>query len=233
MKFSKRKNCFNCGYPLHLQDLKNSQWIDNVQEFNFICSSCNSNNYVKFSLFDKNGHVNRSYIAILKDDKEYISGERLTNLFNHINSCDECKKRLNEEYIADVEEKIRFNERSLLYFIRHADDVYKELINYKFENDHVKYFKFEDKSFVIKEDDEFYRDDDRCQICYYLRNEEQCLLGMVCFSIFNKEKVVLDKIWFRSEDNLKKEQHFFNLLKEEKIKLRLETIEKIFKTLQN
>ena len=233
MGFNKRKNCGSCGHPLHLQDLKESQWDDDTQNFIFVCSACNSNNSVKFDLFNYDGHVNRRYLAILKDDKDYLSGERLTRFFAHVDACDNCKARLNEEYIAEVEEKIKFNEKSLLYLVRHAEDVFQD-VTAIYENSHIKRFSFKGDTYEINEDDEFYRDEgDRLQICYYLRNDKQCLMGMVCFSIGKKEKIILEKIWFRTEENLKKEQELFRLLKEGKIKLRLETIEKIFQTLHD
>lgn len=234
MGFNKRTNCIECGHPLHLQDLKNSQWIDDDQEFNFVCSACGRENLVKFGLFNKNGHIEKSYLSIIKDDKDYLTGERLSRFYNHINNCELCKNELNEEYILEVEEKIKFNERSLLYFTRNSQDIFKKLtkLDYERNNDHIKWFSYFCK-FKIDEDDEFYRYEkkDYLQICYYLR-QNSCLSGMVCFSIV-KEDVILEKIWLRSEENLKKEQELFRLLKEGKIKIKLDTIKKIFKALHN
>ena len=83
MIFSKRMNCSECNHPLYLQDVSSCNWIDDVQEFVFVCSSCKKENIVKVKLFDSNRHIRRSYLAIMKDDSTYLNNEQLEKVSKH------------------------------------------------------------------------------------------------------------------------------------------------------
>jgi len=226
--FSKRMNCSECNHPLYLQDVSSCNWVDDVQEFVFVCSSCKKENVVKVKLFDLNGHIRRSYLAIMKDDSTYLNNEQLEKVSKHLEECEYCKSRVNDEYVEEVEEKIRFNEKSMDFFESNGKEINEKI---KIETiDRSKFFMFDNEKYIINEQDEFFRNNGcGINVCYYMR-QGFCLVGMACIRILNDE-VFLHKIWLRSKVQVEKEKVFFEKLKSGEIKLKLDTLGKIFQTI--
>jgi len=228
MSFNKKTNCSNCGHPLHLQDLQLSEWDDTGQIFYFICQSCEHETIVKYKLFNANGHLNKITFRIIKDDTDYIRNGQLAKVTEHLSSCELCRQQVDEEYLEEVEEKVRSNEKSLAYFLKHAHSVnlkvVADVVGFR-----IKSFIYEGLKLDLNSDDEFYSDDNTV---YYYIKKDQCLVGMACFKFVNAN-TILDRIWLRSPEVVNKERDFFQGVKEGRIKIRLDSIQKIFHALNN
>ena len=242
MNYYKKTNCDHCYYPLHLQDLNRNQWIGNTEEFIFQCSFCGKETIIKSNLFIDN-HISENYLNVIRDDPDYFSKDYQDKIYSHLKECLECKDKFEEGFLESIENKIKFSRKSLEHFKKYSQQVLRELnddeVEYVENNDavHIKKFYY-DKDYVLEEDDEFYRDkkklktiEDVEEICYFIK-EEQYVIGHVSFLVKNKT-IVLDRIWFLSNDIIEKRNKFFKDLEQGKIKIKLNTLEKIYSKLNN
>jgi len=249
MAFSKRTNCKKCGFPLHLQDLKSKEWEGEDEKFVFECSACNEQNVIKSSLFiDDHLNISKDYLAIVKEDREYLPSELFEKIIFHIENCEECRNRLNEKYLTEIENKIKSNERTLSFFEKNSLEIMEKLeavntienginqieIYQNAQSDvYIRRFSYKDNIYELNEDDEFFRkqdDDLSIQRLYYYIRQDVYLSGMVSFYIKNGD-ICLERIWFRTLESMAKEKEFIQELKDGKIKIKLETISRIFKFL--
>jgi hypothetical protein len=228
MKYNKKTNCIECGCPLNLQDMKETRWENDYLEFVFVCCSCKKENIVKSKLF-RNEHISRNFLKIIKEDKSYLPADKLNLLHNHLEKCEECRNKFNEEYLLEVEEKIRFNEYSLKCLNNNGQEIKKELTSDSFSlvDGQVKSFFFENKKYDTDED--FFKQDTK--ICYYLKNGNELTVGLACLEVSN-EKVIIHKIWLISDELLKKEQELIQKIKKND-KIKLETLIKIYHSLDS
>jgi hypothetical protein len=229
-------NCCNCFGQLGIYDLKHNSWNTDVEEFVFICPVCKTENTIRSSLF-KNNHIALHYLTLYKENQINIPIEQKKILEEHVRNCPECTKALNELLLTEIEDKFRFNEQSFEFFSKHAKLIAKQLddgrIVAEIKDGHasVKFFEFEDKKYQLTESDEFYRKDDFLEgnqslpierIAYYLF-EAHWLLGMVSFLAY-KDKLVLEKIWFKPPNIINLEKKFIDDLKKRRIDLKLDTL---------
>jgi hypothetical protein len=127
---------------------------------------------------------------------------------------------------------MKFDKKTLEFFMNNSKEIFKELETVTFHKNGkgivIDDFELENKHYIIKDEDLFFRD--QVRICYYLRID-CCLAGLVSF-LNSENRVILERIWFRAEESIKKEQKFFQDLKNKKIKLELQTLETIFKRIR-
>lgn len=224
MTFSRKTNCSECGYPLYLQDISSCDWNGNVQEFIFICSSCKSENVMKKKLFDANGHIKSSYLSVMKENSSYLNGEQLEQVSKHLAECDHCKKVVDEDLLDDVEEKIKFNEMSFKFFQRNGTEVKEKIMI-----NEAKTFEFDNETFQINEQDEFYRKNGNgINVCFYMRQDSH-LTGMACVRTIDEESF-LTGIWLKPKEQIRKEKEFFDKLRNGE-KIKLDTLKQIFQAI--
>lgn len=235
MSLSKKLNCKSCESPLYWQDLETINWVNDHQDYVFICSECDTENIIQTRLF-RDGHITKIYFDVLKDEKDRncFPSEQLQKISEHLEHCNQCSEKLNEAILNEIEEKVKFNEKSYRYFIRKSNNIFKDLENtITTEDGHIEKFSYGGKDYTVNKDDEFFRETTNTvrKICYYLKIEN-CTIGMVSF-IFSGEKIILEKIWFRPTEIINKQRKLFQDIKEGKVKIRLDTLYKIFKTLHD
>ena len=224
--------CVKCKKTLYLSDVESNTWYDDHEEFVLTCSYCSEKNYIQVKLFDEHGHITKYNLEMLKKEKNYLPEKQMQMLTNHLHECNVCSEALNCCILNEIETKLRFNEKTLNFFMSNSKEILKEISNVKFHTNgigvKVDLFEFENKQYSISDEDIFYRDNER--ICYYLRLDF-CLAGLASF-LNSVNKIVLERIWLRTEQSIKKEQRFFQDLKDKKIKLDLQTLETIFKRIR-
>ena len=229
-------NCCNCFGQLGIYDLKSNSWNVDVEEFVFICPVCKTENTIRSLLF-KETHIAIHYLTLYKENPSNIQEEQRKILENHVAKCDECSKTLNELILTEIEDKFKFNEQSFEFFNKHAKLVAKQLADDKIVTEiknnimSVKFFEYDEKKYQLTENDEFSRKEDFLEgnkslpierIAYYLF-EEHWLLGIVSFLVY-KDKVILEKIWFKPSNIQALEKKFIEDLKKRKIDLKLDTL---------
>lgn len=241
MTYNKKTNCDHCFYPLNLQDLDRKQWNGDVEEFVFQCSFCGKETIVKSNLFDEE-HINDNYLNVIREDPDYFSKDYQDKIFEHLKNCLFCKDKFEEDFLDSIENKIKFSQKSLEHFRKYSQQILIELNDVEYFKDsngvNIREFRYDDKIYLIDEDDEFYRDkkklktiDNVEEICYFIK-ENQNIIGNVSFLI-KEEKIVLDRIWFLSNTIIEKRHKFFKDLEQGKIKIKLNTLEKIYSKLNN
>jgi hypothetical protein len=224
LTFSRKTNCSECGYPLYLQDINSCNWKGDVQEFVFVCSSCKSENVIKKKLFDQNGHIKHSYLAVMKENSSYLSGEQLEQVSKHLSECEHCKKCVDENLLDDVEEKMKMNDLSFRFFQKNGTELKEKIMIAE-----SKIFQFENETFQINEQDEFYRKNGNgMNVCYYMRQDSH-LTGMACVRTIDGE-TFLTGIWLKPKEQIKQEKEFFERLRNGE-KLKLDTLKQIFQAI--
>jgi len=155
----------------------------------------------------------------------------LQMILEHMNNCQLCKETSDNCILNEIETRMKFNEKSLTFFMNNSQEVFKEIFDATFHKNGnglcIESFELNDKKYVVKEEDQFFKDNVR--VCYYLRIDH-CLAGLASF--LNSDKVILERIWLRSEESIRKEQRFLQDLKDKKINLELQTLETIFKRIR-
>lgn len=216
--------CYKCDKSLYLSDVESDKWYDDREEFILKCSYCGEENKIIIQLFIE-GHINKYNLEMLKQDKNYLPEKQIEIIKNHLENCQICRDSIDELYLEEATSNVNFNQESLKYFDIHSKEINSEIF---VESNGVKKFSYENQVYILKPEDEFYRENNK--IYYYLK-EDICLAGMVSIMEINNN-FKLDKIWLRSKESLEKERNFFELLKDKKIKLELQTLETIFKRLR-
>jgi len=223
--------CIGCGRSLYLSDVEENIWHDDYEEFILTCHYCGQKNNIIIRLFDEAGHISKYNLEMLKTEKNYLPEKQLQTVSEHLKNCQSCSEALDNCILNEIETKVKFNEKTLTFFMNNSKEIFKEMNEVTFHNNGkglcVEAFELSDNKYTLKEEDSFFRDSVR--VCYYLRINH-CLVGLVSF--LNSDKVILERIWLRSSESIKKEQKFFQDLKDKKIKLELQTLATIFKRIR-
>jgi len=220
--------CSNCNKSLYLSDVESNTWHTEFEQFVLSCSFCGEKNFIDVNLFDENRHITKFNLEMLKKEKRYLPDQQMQLISEHLQNCNPCSEALNCCILNEIETRLRFNEKTLNFFMNNSKEVFREISEAKWHLNgtdiKIDAFKLNDKEFSIKDEDIFFKD--KVRICYYLRLDS-CLAGLASF-LNSSDKIILERIWTRSEASIKKEQNFFQDLKDKKIKLDLETLETIF-----
>jgi len=233
--------CSLCNTSLSLQDVDRNIWKEQSEEFIIKCPVCQTEKILISELFE-HGHINKQYFAIIVSDSDSNNKEKLTDyipqnlkqkIFDHLSSCQICSEKIEEFRLNKIFKKINLNEETYNFFIKCANDVIIELNreNISFKNNNICSFKFENQTYTIDQNNIFYSCEKTLegikieQKCYLLEKNSYNI-GMVSF-VFSNNKIILEKIWLKSEQRLEKEKTLLTNLKNGKIRILFELIDKL------
>lgn len=234
--------CSRCSTSLSIQDLDKNEWLENCEIFTLKCPVCSQESKLESNLFDEHGHLSNQYLKIIvidsKDNKKekylnYIPLFQRNKILNHLSSCSICSERTEELRLSEISYELDFNEKIYKFFIEKSKDVYKELDPTKIQLDDssIKSFTFEDETYEIKEEDLFYHNNQKLnnvdieRLCYNLEKDEFSV-GMVSF-VKSNGKIILEKIWLKSEQRIEKEKEFLQNIRSGKIRILFDLIQKL------
>ena len=233
--------CSKCGTSLSIQDVEKNEWLDDSEIFIIKCPVCEHELKLISSLFDSD-HLSSQYIRMIVLDSKFEVKEKYTDyipekqrkkIFDHISSCSICSNKIESFRLTEISKEFEFNESTYKFFVEKAKDVVKELEpkQIKINGTGIEGFTFEDKFYDVSLNNLFCRHEEKIndvkieRLCYGLEKDD-FNIGMVSFVKSNK-KVILEKIWLKSEERLKKEKQFLLNLKSGKIRILFELIKKL------
>jgi hypothetical protein len=233
--------CKNCDTLLSLQDLEKNEWHDDSEVFYIKCSVCNYITTLNSNLFEQ-GHVSQQYLGLIiydsgsqKEEKfiNYIPEIQRKKLFEHLENCDECKKKIESIRLDEVLKQIRFNEKTYNFFVAKAKNVIKQLDHdkVKLKDGKITSFIFENEQFTLNQEDLFYQKKDvlndiEINRLYYDIKKNNFHIGIVSFAISN-DRIILEKIWLKSENLIEKEKEFLKNLRSGKFRILFDLITKL------
>jgi hypothetical protein len=207
------------------------------------CPSCEFESKLVSPLFEEQ-HVSQQYLRMIvsdsKNDKKekltnYIPEQQRKNIFDHVSSCKKCSERIDDLRLSEISKEIKFNEKTYVFFVAKAKDIIKELDPSKNQVElnciGVKSFLFEDEHYHVCEEDLFYHHHGELngvmieRFCYNLEKEEFSI-GMVSF-VMSNGKIILEKIWLKSQQRIEKEKQFLSNLRSGKIRILFDLIQKL------
>ena len=234
--------CNNCKTLLSIQDIENSEWKEDSEEFILKCPICNTEKIIVSRLFESN-HISNQYLQLIVMDTEKQKKEKYLNyvpenqrqlLISHLKNCETCSSTLESLRLNKAYKDFETSENTYKFFISKAKDVIKELKKEEYKsNKKTKdiVFVFDDEKYLLTCENIFYEKDDNIgcikikRKCYVLEKEEHDI-GMVSF-VITSEKIILEKIWLKSEFRIAKEKQFLSNIKTGKIRLLLNLIQKL------
>jgi hypothetical protein len=234
--------CYNCGTSLSIQDVERNEWLDDCEIFIIKCSTCSNQTKLESFLFDVDNHLSSQYIKMIFLDSKFETKEKYTNyipekqrkmIFDHVSSCSVCSNKIENLRLSELTKEFKFNESAYKFFIERSKDVIKELKQkqIKVNSSEIEGFIFEDKFYDVCSDNLFCRHEEeinnvKIERLGYSLEKENFNIGMVSF-IKSNGKIILEKIWLKSEERLKKEKQFLLNLKSCKISILFELIKKL------
>jgi uncharacterized protein YifE (UPF0438 family) len=234
--------CKQCNTSLGIQDLDKNEWQDDAEIFVIKCPVCQTEKRLVSPLFEFD-HISSQYLQMIildsKGKKEkytnYIPEKQRKKLFDHISSCKICAEKIEEIRLSEISKELQFNEDIYKFFITKSKNVIEELDPKKNQivlNGRIKSFVFEGTNYTLSEDNLFYRKEESWganmlveRLCYTLEKDDFSI-GMVSFAKSNK-KVILEKIWLKSEQRIEKEKQFIANLRSGRIRILFELIQKL------
>ena len=99
-----RANLLDIG---NIKFIKNSISGSNFSEELYLCRHCNQEFIIRYELFDKEGHIQRSVFSEDPNDPKFnwpdlLTAEQKLAISDHLKSCDTCNKRLIEGIESNV-----------------------------------------------------------------------------------------------------------------------------------
>jgi hypothetical protein len=242
-----KSNCDKCGSPLHIQDVLKIVTEDDHERFIFNCSSCRGETIVKSMIF-VSGHISLKYLETIKEHKDIISKEALEIISHHLENCAVCKDKYEEIFLEEASDNARLNRKLVSHFIQKSREIMKvlEKSEYRMGRDGLREFTFKGREYVLNQEDEFFRDSNNLhrlgrdrfknnefQNVFYFMREEEIITGIVSFLIFT-DKVVLERISFRSREDFNKDKKILQEFRQDlkKGKFKLSAIQKYFNRIQ-
>ena len=233
--------CSKCGTSLSIQDVERNEWLEDSETFIIKCPVCEHEIKLVSPLFDS-GHLSNQYIRMIVLDSKFETKEKYTDyvpenqrkkIFDHISSCSVCSDKIESFRLSEISKEFEFNESTYKFFVEKAKEVVKELEpkQIKINGSGIESFVFEDKHYNVSIDNLFCSHKEKIndveieRLCYGLE-KESFNIGMVSF-VKSKGKIILEKIWLKSEERLKKEKQFLLNLKSGKIRILFELIKKL------
>jgi hypothetical protein len=234
--------CKQCKTSLSLQDLDANEWLDNAEVFIIKCPLCQYETRLISFLFE-NDHISSQYLRMIISDSKRIKKEKYTDyipekqrkmLFEHLSNCSVCSDRIESLRLSEISKEIEFNENTYTFFLSKAKDIIKELDPDKKQinvNGSIKSFVFENETYEISEENLFYYRQETLdnvgleRLCYSLE-KDNFSIGMVSF-VKSNGKIILEKIWLKSEQRIEKEKRFLLNLRSGKIRILFELIQKL------
>jgi len=235
--------CSNCKKDLSIQDVKQNKWEQDIEIFVIICPFCNFENTIKISLFE-NEHLNQYYINLLSQDSsyskktnekflDYVQIDKKEKILNHLSKCAVCFDKLEEMRLFEVYNKSLQNEQLYKFFLKKAENIIIELKkkDFKIKNKRIEHFFYKNQKFYPNE--MFYEiqeHENGLNLCktYYKITTKNFTIGIVSFVLTNN-KIILEKIWFKNKQIIKKEQKFVKDIKKGKTRILFDTIIKFYK----
>lgn len=218
--------CKTCNASLSIQNIEKNIWIEDIEEFVFVCPVCKTETKLISCIFDE-GHISKSYLEMIlldcdKKEKQtdYIPVEQRKRLFEHINSCKHCNDMLESMRLKKISNEIVFNKNLYEFFLTKSVCI-TNVCKVEVQNSSKK-FKIDNKDYIVYEKDLFYQHEN---ISCYLLEENLFNLGMVSFLECEKE-VILDRIWVKSNERVLKEKKFLHDLKLGEIKVLVDLVNK-------
>lgn len=235
--------CKQCKTSLGLQDLEQNEWYDNEEVFIIKCPVCQNETRLVSALFDESQHISSQYLRMIVCDSnsqkkekytDYIPQKQRQRIFQHLSSCSVCADKTESYRLSEIAKEIEFNENTYKYFVTKSKNVIKELDPEKKQiivNGTIKSFVFENETYEISEEILFYNNQETLdntilidRLCYTL-DKDGFNIGMVSF-VKSNEKIILEKIWLKSEQRIEKEKQFVLSLRSGKIRILFELIQK-------
>lgn len=233
--------CSQCKISLSIQDLEKNEWQDDAEVFIIKCPVCEHETKLVSSIFEETGHISNQYLRMIIVDSKFQNKEKLTDympeqqrrkLFQHLSSCHVCSDKIESMRLLEISKEIEFNENAYKFFITRAKDIIKELDPSKVKsNGRIKSFVYEDQKYDITEENlfchhkELLNGVDIERLCYNLERNDFSI-GMVSF-VKSNGKIILEKIWLKSEQRIEKEKQFLTNLRSGKIRILLELIQRL------
>lgn len=235
-------DCERCGTSLSIQDLEKNEWFNDSEIFFIKCPLCEHEIRLISSLFEEE-HINKQYLKMIvldsfsnKKEKyvDYIPKKQRDILFEHLSSCYKCSQDIEGMRLTEVDREIEFNKATYKFFIDKSKDTMIELDtkDMTLEGSVLKSFVFDNKVYEVCEDNLFFSNNEVLENvkvkreCYNLDNGE-LVIGMVSF-VFSKNKVILEKIWLKTEQQIEKEKMFLSNMRRGKIRILFELFQKHF-----
>jgi hypothetical protein len=233
--------CDKCGTTLSINDVEKNEWNEDSEQFIIICPICETEKKLVSPLFES-GHIARQYLSMIVLDSDsqnkektidYMPKKQQDMIFEHLAKCDICSERIEETRLIKISKDIQINDSTYKFFISQADDVIEELSKDKVKMNCVgiKSFVYKNQEYQIDsknlfcEYEEFLGDIKIKRRCYILENEE-CSIGMVSF-VETNEKLILEKIWLKTQKHLEKERQFLDNLRSGKVRVLFDLVKKI------
>jgi hypothetical protein len=225
--------CDRCSTSLSIQDVISNQWIDESEIFTIKCPQCSSESQIISPTFEA-GHISIQYLAMIVTDSKEAKSEKYVNylpidvrnkIFEHLSKCKKCSDRVESLRLTEISNELKFSEKLYDYFVSKADDIIQELDpkknQIKTNGSGVHWFVHNDNMYKVAQ--VFFRNSGLIEgiefqrTCYNLESDN-LTIGMVSF-IESNNKIILEKIWFKSEERLELEKQFVSQLQNGKIKL--------------
>jgi len=237
--------CIGCGQSLSLQNIEKNFWREDTEVFVLVCSFCEVKTEISSELFEDE-HVSNQYLSMVVSDTNYskTSNEKLLDylpelqkqkILQHVSQCRICSDKLEEIRLKEFSREIIFNEKTYNFFVNRAKSIIRELDQQKNQvvlNDTgIKSFIFNETEYELQEENLFCK---RTEIleqipldryCYNI-SKDKIFVGMVSFVISNN-KIILEKIWLKSDEYIEKEKEFLQNLKNGKVKILFSILDKL------
>jgi len=238
--------CIGCGESLSLQNIDKNFWREDTEVFVLNCPICDVKTEITSELFE-DGHISKQYLAMVVSDTQYsktTSNEKLLDylpelqkqkILEHVSMCQICADQLEEIRLKEFSKEIIFNEKTYKFFISRAKNIIRQLDLQKkqvvLSESGIKSFVFDETEYELQEENLFCKRSEMVEqiplnrYCYNI-SKESIFVGMVSFVISNN-KIILEKIWLKSDEHIEKEKEFLKNLKNGKVKILFNILDKL------
>jgi hypothetical protein len=229
-------HCSSCNFVLSIQDLDRTEWVNDSEEFIFICSNCKNETKLVSFLFNQE-HINEQYLETIVADVDneekyldYVPNKQKEYLLNHLKKCLICSDKLESLRLKNISRQIITNEKTYNFFMSQAKQIGKKLTCSEITINciGIKSFIFNQNLYKFSKRNLFYNhlEHNKNYLCYFLENDSH-IIGMVSF-IKMQDEVLLDKIWVKSEERIEKEKRLLRNLKCADVKILYDLVNKKF-----
>lgn len=214
-------HCRNCDFFLSIQNFDRAEWVDEIEEFIFICPKCKHEIKLVSFLFE-HGHISDQYLETIARDTEELYKEKYLDympkmqhnfLISHLSNCSYCSEKLESFRLNRISEQFESHVKVYNFFMSQAKHVSEIQNSFKIVTNGVgiKMFVFDGVSYNLSKN-LFYDQikENKHNLCYFLERDSY-IAGMVSFIKIQK-KIFLDRIWLKSQERMEKEKKFFNSL---------------------
>lgn len=207
--------CKNCKTLLSFYDVDRNAWKDDIEEFIIVCPHCKTETKLVSYLFEY-GHITNPFLEMLVEDSDndtreknlnYIPQKQRVMLLEHLKYCDVCSDKMEQIRLLNLSHSLLFNKDTYDFFMSRAKDINQE-IKCEFNCVGLKSFVFEGVFFSLSKKDLFFAQN---QLWCYFLEQGSCSIGMASFRKFSN-KVILEKIWLKSNQRIIKERQFIQEL---------------------